>query len=407
MSATTMTNEEVVERFIDKAVITTSDLATGGKLNDEQTEQFIDFVVDVTELKGNVRVVRFRQESMEINKIGVGSRVTVPKDEAMAPQVRAGITTGKVTITPKNLMTPYEVSDDFKDQCIEGEAVEDTVTRLMATATGNDIEELLINGDALGPARYQSELPGGGSTTQVVKDTFIGLFNGWLRLADAGNVWDGEGNDISTVAFSRMIQKMPNKFRRLRRNLRFLSSLDHEQLYREKVGARQTAAGDAANQSDAPLKPYGIPLVPVPLLDSEPRVVEHFTVGAAPAVADLNYGPIGTDIFVTLQTLAQTPTTPYVEDTDYTVNRVLGTVTTTIAPGALAAGANIKVTYHARGMMLLADYQNLIMAIGRDIRIESQRDIHRSVTQFAITTRVGANVEEATAIVKGINIGLE
>ncbi|TFG06609.1 hypothetical protein EU522_01455, partial [Candidatus Thorarchaeota archaeon] len=229
MSATRMRNEEIVERYMEKAVITTGDLAAGGKLNDEQSEQFIDFVIDVTELRNNVRVFRFRQESSEINKIGVGGRVTVPKSEALPPNYLAGVTTGKVTLTPKNLMTPYDISDDFADQCIEGESVEDTVTRLMATQTGNDIEELLINGDILGVARLESEMPGGGSAVNYVRDNFLALFNGWLRLADAGELWDAEDADISSIAFSRMLQEMPTKFRRLQRNLRFLCSLNHEQ----------------------------------------------------------------------------------------------------------------------------------------------------------------------------------
>jgi hypothetical protein len=49
---------------------------------------------------------------------------------------------------------------------------------------------------------------------------------------------------------------------------------------------------------------------------------------------------------------------------------------------------------------------NLILAIGRDIRIERDRDIYKGVNQFAITTRIHAQVEELTAIVKGINVGL-
>ena len=81
-----------------------------------------------------------------------------------------------------------------------------------------------------------------------------------------------------------------------------------------------------------------------------------------------------------------------------------GTISTTVA-GAVVSGT-FKVTYESEGQGLLTDQNNLILAIGRDIRIERDRDIYKAVTQFAITTRVSVNVEEVTAIVKGLNIGL-
>lgn len=399
-----MARELTNEQLVEKAVITTDALATAGKLSPQQSDQFIDFVIDVTMLTGNVRVVRFRQETMQIDKIGVGQRVTVPKAEAQAPSVRRGVTTSKVELTPKDQMTPFEISDNFPDQCIEGEKVEDTVTRLMATQTANDLEEMYINGYTEGPARMESDLVDGGSNDYVL-DSFIGQFDGWLKLADASNLWDAEGADISSTIFSRMITAMPVKFRRVRQNLRFLFSLDHEQLYREKVAARATNAGDAALQSQGPLKPFGVPLVGVPLLEPSPRVVEHITFGAHADTQALRYGPIGADVVITPTTLGKTPTVPYVETTDYTVDRVNGTISTTVA-GAVASGT-FKVTYYSEGQGLLTDYQNLILAIGRDIRIERDRDIYKAVTQFAITTRVSVNIEEVTAIVKGINVGLD
>jgi len=398
-----MTNQELIQ----KAVVTTADIATAGKLAPKQSDRFIDFVIDVTMLKNNVRVVRFTNETMQIDKIGVHQRVTVPKAEARAPSVRRGITTSKVELTPKDQMTPFEISDNFPDQCIEGERVEDTVTRLMATQTANDLEELCINGDTRGPARIEGDLLEGGHASDVIKDTFIAQFDGWLKLADGANIYNAAGADISSTIFSRMINAMPTKFRRVRQNLRFLCSLDHEQLYRERVGSRQTPAGDRASSSMDTQTPYGVPLVPVPLLESEPRVTAHVTLAAHPDTQSLGYAPIGTSVTVTLQTLGTTPTTPYVEGPlgDYTIDRVLGTISTT-AGGAFAAGAAVKVTFHSAGQILLTDYMNLILAIGRDIRIERDRDMYKGVNQFAITTRISVNVEELTAIVKGINIGL-
>lgn len=395
------------EQLIQKAEIVTGDLASAGKLNPKQSEKFIDYVIDVTQLKGSVRVVRFRNETMDIDKIGVHTRVSVPKAEASAPSIRRGITASKITLQPVAIMTPFEISDEFTEHNIEGENVVNTVIRMMATQTANDMEDVAINGNTLGPAQLESDMIEGGSATDVVKDTFLALFDGWLHLADSGNLYDCEDNDISFNVISKMINSMPNKFRRIRQNLRLLVSLDHEQLYRERMASRQTAAGDAASSSVSQLTPFGIPLVGIPLLDSAPLIVEHFTVGAAPDTASLAYGPIGTTVYVTLQTLANSPTTPLVEGAsdDYTVDRAAGTITT-VSGGALNAGGNIKVTYNSGGQVLLTDQSNLIFAIGRDVRIERGREIFKSMHQFAITTKLDVNIEEVTAVVKGINLGL-
>jgi|GEM_PF-443143 len=398
-----MTNQELIQ----KAVITTADLAAAGKLNPVQADRFIDFVIDVTELAGSVRVVRFRNEDMNIDKIGVGQRVTVPKAEAVDPGRRYGVATSKVTLTPKEVMTPFEISDNFAEHSIEGEMVEDTVVRLMATQMANDVEELMINGDALGHAKLESDLVDGGSSSQVIKDSFLALFDGWLRLADSGNSYDAAGANLSTAVFSGMIKAMPVKFRRTRRDLRFLLALDLEQNWREKVASRATAQGDRSLVSADTVPVFGVPLVPVPLLEAEPIVVEHIALPAAGSAASLRYAPISATgaVYVTLQTLANNPVTPYVETTDYVLDRTAGTIEAA-GGGALAAGANIKVTYYSKAQVLLANYSNLVLAIGRDIRIESDRDIYKSVNQFAITTKVDVEIEEVTAVVKGINIGI-
>ena len=63
-----MTNKELV----NKAIIATDQLAAAGKLNPKQADKFIDLVIDVTGLSGNVRVARFRNEQLDIDKINVG-----------------------------------------------------------------------------------------------------------------------------------------------------------------------------------------------------------------------------------------------------------------------------------------------------------------------------------------------
>ncbi len=407
-----MTNEELLAQakaIIEKSLISTTDLASAGKLNPEQADRFIDYVIDVTELQNNVRVVRFKPETMEINKIGVGRRVTVLASEASATSVRRGVSHNKITLQPVEVMTPWELTTNYLEINLEGESVEEKIVRMMSTQTANDLEELFINGDALGHARLESDIydDAGASTTKYIRDNYIAAFDGWLRRADGANVYDAGGANISSTVFSRALLRLPIKFRRIRRDMRFLVSADHEQLYLEKLSSRATAAGDAALQGAGGNQVFGVPIASVPLLESEPLVVEHFTVGAAPDTVSLRYAPIGTTVVVTDQTITESPVDPYTEGAadDYTVDRTAGTITT-VAGGAFNAGGDFKVTYNSRGQFLFTNFMNLILAIGRDITIERDRDIFKRTNQYAITTKVHVQVEELTALVKGINVGI-
>ena len=62
--------------------------------------------------------------------------------------------------------------------------------------------------------------------------------------------------------------------------------------------------------------------------------------------------------------------------------------------------------YLAGGEGLLVPKSNIIIGIGRDIRIEKDRDIFKGVNQFAVTVKAAVEFEEITAVVKVINVGL-
>lgn len=396
---TAVSNEELVR----KATIVADNLATGGKLNPAQSDKFIDYVIDETILKDNARTVRFRNESLEIDKIGVGKRVAVPKSEAVDPQVRRGISTSKVTLTPREIMVPFEIGDNFRELNIEGDNVEETIIRLMSTQLANDLEDLYVNGDTLGHARLQSEMVDGGSTSQYVKDSYLALGAGWSRLADSGNVVDAAGANIGLSVFSKAIRAMPTKFRRNKAALRWFMSPDLWQLYLEKLSTRATLLGDDAVRGGGGVPgPFGITAVPVPLWEFEPLQVEHVVLNGTTPV-QLRYAPIS-DVVVTPASLGGAPVTPYVNDTDYDLDLNAGTIARD-AGGAISNGATVKVTYRSNPQLLLTHMSNFIVGIGRDIRIEKDRDIYKSVNQYAITAKVAVQFEEASAIVKVKNIG--
>ena len=240
-----------------------------------------------------------------------------------------------------------------------------------------------------------------GSSTQYVKDRYLALQDGFSLLADAGHVVDAAAANIGLSVFSQAIRAMPTKFRRNKSKLRWFMSPDLHQLYMEKLSTRATMLGDAA-AGGAEHGPFGIPVVSVPLWDLNPMIVEHVVLTGTTPAALKNAGI--TNVVVSKSTLGGNPETPYILTTDYVVDLAAGTVTRD-GGGAIGSGETVKVTYRAAPQLILTHMDNFIVGIGRDIRIEKDRDIFKGVNQYAISAKVAVNFEEVDATVKVKNIG--
>lgn len=88
-------------------------------------------------------------------------------------------------LTPKTFIVPIEIGDEFKEINLEGEAVVNHVLKIFGAKLANDLEDLCLNGDILGHAVIENDLLTGGSLTQVVKDYYLALGDGWLKKAAA------------------------------------------------------------------------------------------------------------------------------------------------------------------------------------------------------------------------------
>jgi len=228
------------------------------------------------------------------------------------------------------------------------------------------------------------------------------LQDGWSLIADSGNVVDAENANIGLSVFGKALRAMPTKFRRNKSALRFFSSPDLAQLYMEKLSTRATNLGDSAAGGSG-VSPFGVSLVEAPLWGFQERIVEHKVLNGTTAVT-LKHKPIS-NVVVTKSTLGATPEAAYIPVTDYVVNLTLGTVARN-GGGAIGDGNTVKITYDAQPQLILTHMNNFIIGIGRDIRIEKDRDIFKGVNQYAITAKVAVAFEEETAIVKVRNIGL-
>jgi hypothetical protein len=237
----------------------------GGLLNPEQSARFLDYMFDATVVGKLARTVRMRADTTEIDRIGVGEKLMKLAAEAENTGSNSAVQFSKISLTTKKLRLDWELSTESLEDNIEGADLEDHIARLMATQAGNDLEDVVLNGD-----------------TSLTSDNLYKAFDGIVKIAKAnGHVVDADGDAVSRAVFNNALKAMPRKYKQRRPDLRFLSgsNLIQDYLYStsqyiQNVNPQDIAAsiirGDTAGLGGpagftAPFA-FGIPIVEVPLL---------------------------------------------------------------------------------------------------------------------------------------------
>lgn len=265
------TQEEILAKANE---VTTSvvNAASGGLLNAEQSNRFIDFVVDQSNLMKNSRVVRMRTPQMDIDKVSVGTRLMAKATEASDTGSNAAVTFTKVSLSSVKLRLDWELSTESLEDNIEGASLEDHLAQVMARQTANDLDDLLINGNT-------------SSNNGLLK-----ALNGFNKLALAGGVVvDEAGNNVTRATYDRVLRNMPTKYLQRRSELRFFSGAgvvqDTSFSLQNPNSATAASAGAPAPGStygeqafmngsiranggpgSTGLSPYGVPLIEIPLM---------------------------------------------------------------------------------------------------------------------------------------------
>jgi len=265
-------SNELLQKVIDTTNLgsdaTTTNTNGHGLLYPDQANRFIDYMWDATILAKAARTIRMRSNTTEIDKVAVGERIMRVATES-APQnyvsgyTNTGATFSKVSLTTTKLRLDWELSSESLEDNLEGGDLEDHIARLMATQAGNDVEDVLINGD----------------TTS--SDGLLVAFDGFRKKALAGgHVVDAAGDTLKSSVFNSALKALPRKYKQRRNQLRFFagSNLVQDYLYAlidvaaspfdiaSGVIRGQVAGPDGAPGSTTPFA-FGIPVVNVPLMD--------------------------------------------------------------------------------------------------------------------------------------------
>jgi HK97 family phage major capsid protein len=238
--------------IINKADVALSDLsANGGLLNPEQTDKFIQTLMDSPTLINSARVVTMNAPQKKINKIGFGSRILRPGVSGVALNAsdRVKPDFGNITLNTKEVIAEIHIPYDVLEDNIAGGNIgaamgssagglHDIIVGLVGQRAALDLEEMSILGDT------------------ASGDAYLALTDGFLKRATLHTV-DAMGATMTKDIFKQCIKAMPDKYLRVRGENSFFVSVDQETEYRDTVANRVTGLGDSALVSASSLNVFG------------------------------------------------------------------------------------------------------------------------------------------------------
>lgn len=260
-----MNNSEIIR----KAAIDTASLASGGLLNPEQARKFIQQTFEATNLSKLIRHEMRTAKTGEIDKIGISRRIVREKTENTDNGYRAGVNTSQVKYSTTAVRLPWEITEETLRENIEGEGLEETITNLMTTQLGVDMEDLYLNGDEDIPAEYDTgkkDASNNAIMESIPDYDFLKINDGWIKqISDGGHVYDASSEtSMSLDLFYKALATIPNKYNNGK--LRWLMSPRRAQEWELFLLNKVIGAGGAVPESIY-TSPAKIPTIECPSLD--------------------------------------------------------------------------------------------------------------------------------------------
>lgn len=283
--------------IIRKAAVGTSSMSSG-LLNPEQARKFIQQTFEATDLGSLIRHETRTAKTGEIDKIGIASRILRKKTENTDDGYRVGVNTSQVDYSTTAVRLPWEITEETLRENIEGENLEATITKLMTTQLGIDLEDLYLNGD-----EDISKIPTFSATDtyakgdEVVYDgkfytftaahaagawtgtdaeelgtqsdaDFLKINDGWIKqISNGGHVYDASAETgMSLDMFYKALGAIPNKYNNGK--LRWLMSPRRAQNWELYLLNQVIGKGGAVPESiyTAPVK---IPVIECPSMSDD------------------------------------------------------------------------------------------------------------------------------------------
>lgn len=250
------------EKFTDIAVSTLT--SGGGKLQDDQSDTFFRKVIDRPGLIGDIRNVAMTSDTMNINKIGLGSMIlrvaptgtppyivdgvgeTYNNDRNLASADRFGPAFEQIQLTVKEYLAEIHLTDDVMENNLETDNITNVVLDLATTRLALDLETVLISSDS----------------TNGALDAVLQLQNGVLKRVTT-NVVDNANAGISLDAFANLQTAIPTKYINNLSAMKYYVHHYKELAWRQALAARGTSLGDGTLTGKSAVPALGVDLARV------------------------------------------------------------------------------------------------------------------------------------------------
>lgn len=244
-------------RSLIKDTISSGDTLTGdgkgGRLNPEQAKKFISYMTDNTEFLKDVRIEQMAAPEKQLDFLLIGSRLIRAATEGLGPSELAGATTLRKELRSTKVRLAADITTEFEEDNIEGVSGRDRIARELAQQFGNDLADLMLNGDT--------------ATASTNPDaSFLTIGDGIIKQAKtstATHKYNLASTDYKGVVFPGMLALMPNKFKNARKDMRIYCSTSVSDAYILSVTNRETAVGDNVLINGNFNKFLGIQIFPV------------------------------------------------------------------------------------------------------------------------------------------------
>lgn len=255
----TVSNVELAKR----ADIALADLTSnGGILSPEQTNTFIDLILEQPTILKQVRQVRMTTPEQKINRLGFATRImraAVQTGGALdaggnARYVlaadRSKPTTSQIVLQTKEQIAEVRIPYELLEDNIEGQSFETHVMRLIAERAAVDMEEFALFGDT------------------ASGDAYLALQDGWLKRMTS-NIVNNASAGVSPTLFKNALLALPQKYLRNLGDLSHFVSVANTIKYRDLLSQRGTVLGDSMLQASMPVFAQGVKVEAAPMLTAQ------------------------------------------------------------------------------------------------------------------------------------------
>ena len=250
--------------LLGKAAIDTETLTNGGKMNPEQSAQFITFMKDFSSFLRNVDTINM-QAPRRILEYGDASKRNMRLQKENQENAPTGtFKTSNRELNAVGVIMPYDITFQFMKENIEKGNVNTTLASLFAQQFANDTVDLGFNGDE-----------------SLTTDSFLAINDGWIKICESDtqtHKYDTAGSTDMMKIFSDMLSMVPSKYFQIYQEedknlLKILVSHHDNRAYKDQLTLRNTALGDSILISGKNVTYDGFEIIPVGFIPDGVRMV--------------------------------------------------------------------------------------------------------------------------------------